>query len=82
MMAETAPNKTLPATGIRTTVVPQKTPPTHRVKQLLETYHMTADRSMLGPSATAPSAADMAYSKFYPAYQVSDSFYQGHYICS
>ena len=73
MMAETAPNKTIPGPGIRTTVVPQQTPPTHRVKKLLETYHMTADRSMLGPSATA-TAADLNYAKYYQGYQVTGSY--------
>ena len=76
-MAETAPNKTVtsavtssgmrqpPATG-------QMNPnlvstPTHRVKKLLETYTMTAERSMLGPGS-ASAAAEMAhYSKRYPS---------------
>jgi hypothetical protein len=69
MMAETAPNKTVASTGIRSTVAPQTTPPTHRVKKLLETYHLTAERTMLGPPSAA-TTADLAYSKYYPAYQV------------
>jgi hypothetical protein len=42
--------------------------PTHRVKKLLETYTMTAERSMLGPGS-ASQGSDMAqYTKFYPSY--------------
>ena len=73
-MAETAPNKTVTSAGMRQPPAPGPmnpnlgSTPTHRVKKLLETYTMTAERSMLGPGS-ASAASEMAqYSKFYPSY--------------
>ena len=67
-MAETAPNKTVSSAGMRPAVVTPNlaSTPTHRVKKLLETYHLAAG-SMLGPPSTA-TASELSYSKFYPAY--------------
>ena len=67
-MAETAPNKTVSSAGMRPAVVTPNlaSTPTHRVKKLLETYHLAAG-SMLGPPSTA-TASELSYSKFYPAF--------------